>query len=122
TQLVTKYALPYLKTVFEKVSVEKGSVVADFRKIYQIMPRAERKDRDTHGHHAKDAAVLTLIPPAPVRDKILLRFNQAKDLQSNAVMHEPVRNWKDFDPRYILSIEEEMLINFQAQQRTLTRT
>src|SRR6185437_13340320 len=90
--------------------------------IYQIVPRTDRKDRATHGHHAKDAAVLTLIPPASIRDKILLRYNQAKDQGSNAVIHEPVRNWKDFDPRYILSIEEEMLINFQAQQRTLTPT
>lgn len=122
TQVVTKYALPYLKTVFEKVDVEKGSVVADFRNIYQIIPRTESKDRTTHGHHAKDAAVLTLIPPAALRDKILLRYNQAKDLQSNAVIHQPVTGWRNFDPAYILAIEEEILINFQARQRTLTAT
>jgi CRISPR-associated endonuclease Csn1 len=122
TQLVTKFALPYLKTVFGRVDVEKGSVVADFRKIYKIIPRSESKDRTTHGHHAKDAAVLTLIPPPSVRDKILLRYHQAIDQQSNAVFHEPVRDWKNFDPQYILSIEEELLINFQAQQRTLKAT
>ncbi len=120
TQIVTKYALPYLKTVFEKVEVEKGSVVSDFRKIYKINPPNETKDRTSHSHHAKDAAVLTLIPPASIRDKILLRWNQAKDQQIS--IHEPVRDWKTFDPRYILSIEDEVLINFQAQNRTLTPT
>ncbi len=101
---------------------EKGSVVADFRNIYKINPRNETKDRTVHSHHAKDAAVLTLIPPAVIRDKILLKYNQAKDQQFNAVIHEPVRDWKNFDPSYILSIEDDVLINFQAQQRTLTPT
>jgi CRISPR-associated endonuclease Csn1 len=122
TQVVTKYALPYLRTVFDKVEVQKGSVVADFRKIYQITPRTGNKDRSTHGHHAKDAAVLTLIPPASIRDKILLRYNQAIDQQAGAVIHEPVRGWQNFDPGYILSIEEDILVNFQAQQRTLVPT
>jgi len=122
TQLVTKYALPYLKTVFDRVEVQKASVVADFRNIYKIIPRNEAKSRDQHSHHAKDAAVLTLIPPPAIRDKILLRYNQAKDVQSNAVTHESVRDWKDFDPSYIHSIEDDVLINFQGQQRALTPT
>jgi len=122
TQIVTKYALPYLKTVFERVEVEKGSVVADFRKIYKISPPDESKDRTRHSHHAKDAAVLTLIPPASIRDKILLRYNQAKENKSNMIVHEPVREWKNFDPRHILSIEDNLLINFQGQQRALTPT
>jgi CRISPR-associated endonuclease Csn1 len=122
TQIVTKYALPYLRTVFQKVEVQKGSVVATFRNIYKISPANEIKNRDLHSHHAKDAAILTLIPPAAIRDKILLRYNQAKDMQSNAVIHEPVRNWKNFDPNYILGIEKDVLINYQAQQRALTPT
>lgn len=122
TQIVTKYALPYLKTVFQKVEVEKGSVVADFRNIYGIYPRRSKKDRDKHSHHAIDAAVLTLIPPAAIRDKILLNYNKAKDQDPNASFHEAVRNWSAFHPKHILSIEDDVLINFQGQQRTLTPT
>ncbi|PZR24961.1 MAG: hypothetical protein DI535_20145 [Citrobacter freundii] len=122
TQIITKYALPYLKTVFRKVEVEKGSVVSDFRKIYSIQPKAEKKARTRHSHHAIDAAVLTLIPPAAIRDRILAKFNELKDQNINLIYHEPVTNWKDFTAAHILSIEEGVLNNFQPQQRTLTQT
>lgn len=122
TQVITKYALPYLKTVFNKVDVQKGSVTAAFREIYKIQPRAEKKDRTKHSHHAIDAAVLTLIPSAAVRDKILLRYNEEKDRNPHNTYHETVRDWKEFKAEHILSIEDDVLINFQPKHRTLTPT
>ena len=122
TQIVTKYALPYLKTAFNKVDVQKGSVTAAFREIYKIQPRLEKKDRSKHSHHAIDAAVLTLIPPSANRDKILLRYNEEKDKNSNNTYHEKPSQWSSFESRHILSIEDDVLINFQAQHRTLTDT
>ncbi|MCZ2222285.1 MAG: hypothetical protein LC122_01450 [Chitinophagales bacterium] len=120
TQTITKYALHYLKTVFEKVEVQKGNITADFRKIYKIQHRLDRKERTKHSHHAIDAAVLTLIPPAAVRDKILERYNIAKDNNQN--YHEKPRQWTNFNEYFIRNIENEILINFQAQHRTLTQT
>lgn len=120
TQTITKYALPYLKTVFNKLEVQKGSITADFRKIYKIQPRLDKKERNKHSHHAIDAAVLTLIPPASIRDKILLRYNEAKE--NNQGYHEKPRQWESFHSEKILGIEDDLLINFQAQQRTLTPT
>ncbi|MDB5210000.1 MAG: hypothetical protein JWQ30_827, partial [Sediminibacterium sp.] len=121
TQIVTKYALPYLKTVFTKVEVQKGSVTDDFRKIYKIQPRLEKKKRNKHSHHAVDATVLTLIPPAAIRDKILLRYNEAKD--QNLPYHESVRQWPDFEGKTIKNwIEDEILINFQPEYRTIADT
>ncbi len=120
TQTITKYALHYLKTVFEKVEVQKGNITADFRKIYKIQNRLERKERTKHSHHAIDAAVLTLIPPAAVRDKILERYNIAKD--NNQSYHEMPRQWINFNEYFIRKIENDVLINFQAQHRTLTQT
>jgi len=122
TQLITKYALPYLKTVFNKVDVQKGLVTAAFREIYKIQPRMEKKSRDKHSHHAMDAAVLTLIPPAAIRDKILLRYNEEKDNNPHNTYHETPRDWKAFAAHYILSMEDELLINFQPQHRALTPT
>jgi len=122
TQIVTKYALPYLKTVFRKTEVQKGSVTAAFREIYKIQPRLEIKDRSKHSHHAIDAAVLTLIPPAAIRDKILLRYNEEKDINPNNTYHENPRGWKNFESKHILSIEDDVLINFQPQHRTLIQT
>lgn len=122
TQVITKYALPYLKTVFNKVDVQKASVTASFREVYKIQPRMERKNRTKHSHHAIDAAVLTLIPPATIRDKILLRFNEEKDNNPYNTYHESVRDWKSFNAEHILGIEDDVLINFQPKQRTLTPT
>lgn len=122
TQVVTKYALPYLKTVFSKVEVQKGSITNIFKEIYKVKFRSEEKDRSKHSHHAIDAAILTLIPPAAIRDKILLRYNELKDKSPHETYHESVRLWKEFHVTYIHSIEEGVLINFQPQHRTLTHT
>jgi len=120
TQTITKYALPYLKTVFKKVEVQKGEITSDFRKIFKIQPRFEKKDRTKHSHHAIDAAVLTLIPPAIIRDKILFRYNE--DKENNIAYHERPRQWSNFEAKHILEIENDILINYQAQHRTLTPT
>lgn len=122
TQIVTKYALPYLKTIFRKTEVQKGSTTAAFREIYKIQPRLESKNRDKHSHHAIDAAVLTLIPSATIRDKIMLAYNEQKDNKTGLVYHEKPRGWNDFEVHHILSIEEDVAINFQAEHRTLTET
>lgn len=69
TGIITKYAIIYLKSVFEHVAAEKGSVTATFRKILNIQPANEEKDRTNHTHHAIDAAVLSIIPTAAKRQK-----------------------------------------------------
>jgi len=122
TQIITKYALPYLKTVFNKVEVQKGAVTDKFKEIYNVKLRNEKKDRTKHSHHAIDAAILTLIPPSAIRDKILKRYEETKDIQYSKDYHEKVRYWEDFHPEHLLSIENNILINFQPQSRTLTPT
>jgi len=74
TRIITKYATHYLKSVFNNVEVQKGSVTANFRKMLGVQSIDEKKSRDKHSHHAIDAAVLTLIPPAAKRDKMLKLF------------------------------------------------
>ncbi|MEI6141703.1 MAG: type II CRISPR RNA-guided endonuclease Cas9 [Mariniphaga sp.] len=71
TQLISKYALHYLKSVFNSVDVQKGSITSVFRKIIGIQSEYEKKNRDIHSHHAIDASVLTLIPKAASRDRML---------------------------------------------------
>ncbi len=120
TQTITKYSLPYLKTIFKKVEVQKGNITADFRKIYKVQPRLEKKDRTKHSHHAIDAAVLTLIPNPSIRDTILFRYNEANE--KNLPYHELPRNWKGYNSNHILSIENDILINYLPEHRTLTKT
>ena len=114
TQIITKYARAYLKTVFNKVDVQKGSITAEFRKIYGIMGD-EKKDRSKHSHHAKDAAVLTLIPGSAKREDILKKY------------YADTRNFRttpygEFHISHIQNIEETVLINHIKKDQTLTET
>lgn len=50
TRLITKYAYHYLKSVFNKVEVQKGCITADFRKILGVQSVDEKKNREKHSH------------------------------------------------------------------------
>lgn len=84
TQLISKYALHYLKTAFNSVDVQKGKITSDFRKIIGIQGEYEKKSREKHSHHAIDALVLTLIPSASKREKILKLFYEMQEEKRNA--------------------------------------
>lgn len=114
TQIITKYALPYLKTVFNKVDVQKGTITSEFRKIYNI---GFEKDRTKHTHHAIDAAILTLIPSSVLRDKLLKEHFAA--MERNIHFHTTPSKWSYFSPQVIVNMEEEILVNFIPQYRTL---
>lgn len=118
TQLISKYAFHYLKSYFEKVDVQKGSITAEFRKIYKLQSSDEKKDRSKHSHHAKDAAVLTLIPIAAQRDLILEEYYKAKEENSKATFtKEP---FKGFKREYVWGIDDSVLINNITNNQELT--
>jgi len=114
TQIITKYALPYMKTVFSKVDVQKGIITSEFRKIFNV---GFEKDRTKHTHHAVDAAILTLIPSAVKRDKLLKEHFAA--MENNTSFHSMPTEWNNFKPQHIMNIEEDTLVNYISQNRTL---
>lgn len=119
TQIITKYAYHYLKTVFSKVDVIKGSNTASFRKIYGIEPKVEFKDRSKHYHHAIDAAVLTLIPSARKREEILQDYYMC--LENKNRDKYPVKPFEGFTYSMIEEIRKNILINNIADRdQTLT--
>ena len=122
TQIITKYALPYLKTIFSKVAVEKAEVVTAFKEIYKIKLPFDKKNRKVHSHHAIDAAVLTLIPPFFERDKILQKYNDEKDNKTGKVYHEQPKDWGNFSASKILFIENQILINNLSENKTSLTT
>ena len=78
TQMGSKYAREFLKTYFMKVSVQKGTVTAVFRKLFGFQEEDEIKSRNRHTHHAIDALVLTLIPTnSSYRERILKEYFKA---------------------------------------------
>ncbi len=91
TQLISKYALHYLRTAFNTVDVQKGTVTSVFRKILGVQSVDEKKNRDKHSHHAIDATILTLIPYPSKREKILKYFFELDEIKK---LHDE-RNQKD---------------------------
>ncbi|REC50177.1 type II CRISPR RNA-guided endonuclease Cas9 [Chryseobacterium pennipullorum] len=122
TQLITKYALPYFKTLFKNVSVEKGTVTDIFKKVYKIQSVKERKNRSRHSHHAEDAAILTLIPNAFHRERIIKLYEEELDNRTGKVYHEKPMEWETFSDKYILEIQHRILINNLVDNRTVTQT
>ncbi len=108
TQIISKYAYHYLKSVFQKVDIQKGSTTAEFRKIYGIQEKKSKKDRTLHSHHAKDAGILTLIPTAVKRDEIL---EQAYKYRENGNHQYHTKPYPEFDRSHLESIDETILIN-----------
>lgn len=115
TQLISKYALHYLKTYFEKVDIQKGTNTAVFRKIYGLQ-ETNKKDRDKHSHHAKDAAVLTLIPHAAKREDLLKIYYEHKEKYQKFTT-EP---FKGFKREFVWNIDDTVLINNITNSQALT--
>ncbi|WP_373493063.1 type II CRISPR RNA-guided endonuclease Cas9 [Aquiflexum sp.] len=109
SQLISKYAFHYLKTVFNRVDVQKGSVTSLFRNIYGVQPKEEIKDRGKHYHHAIDAAVLTLIPKAAERDSILKKYFD--DVENNQTKDYPLSPFEGFGHHLLQGIKDKILIN-----------
>nr|AME16449.1 CRISPR-associated protein Cas9 [uncultured bacterium] len=129
TRLITKYAYHYLKSVFSKVEVQKGSVTADFRKMLGVQSVDEKKSRDKHSHHAIDAAILSLIPVAAKRDKMLELFykiQEEKKLNRNTedleqALQKEIRTCQIGKVSNLAqNIEENILINHISNDQTLT--
>jgi len=116
TQLISKYAFHYLKTYFEKVDVQKGTNTAVFRKIYSLQVPDKTKDRSKHSHHAKDAAVLTLIPTAAKREEILKTYYEHRE-RRQPFTAEP---YKGFKCEFVWGIDDSVLINNITNNQALT--
>lgn len=127
TRIITKYAFHYLKSVFSRVDVEKGSVTADFRKILGIQSTDEKKDRSKHSHHAIDAAVLTMIPVSAQRDRMIELFYQCDE--TKGWEHDLIRSKLDNEIAschigsingLVETIENNILINHITKDQTLS--
>jgi len=132
TQLISKYAFHYLKSYFNKVDVQKGVVTAEFRKIFDIQKTGTPKDRSKYSHHAKDAIVLSVIPVAAIRDKMLEVWFRLDELKKENGEHQEIQRLEQElqQLKYqcnlpkglnntIKKLDEELLINNIARNRSL---
>ncbi len=127
TRIITKYAFHYLKSVFERVDVQKGSVTSTFRKILGVQSVDEKKDREKHSHHAIDAAVLTMIPTSVQRDRMIELFYQrqeADELEKDAIQQKLLKEISSCRlgtiNGMVSTIEQNILINHITKDQTLS--
>ena len=121
TQMVSKYAREFLKTYFKKVAVQKGSVTADFRKIYSFQEQDKIKSRNRHTHHAIDAAVLTLIPTnSSHRDKILNKMYETYENEKKQFTTTPYSGFNS--QKLIQDIDNNTLIVNYENDKILKKT
>lgn len=122
TQIISKYARAYLKTVFNRVDVQKGSVTNTFKKIYGIKGDGQ-KDRSKHTHHAIDAMTLTLIPGSSKREAILDEYHKNEDKKikglTTETYHITPHNYDNFNYSHIESITNKIAINHITKDQTL---
>lgn len=126
TQMVSKYAREFLKTYFMKVTVQKGTVTATFRKIFGFQEEEEIKQRNRHTHHAIDALVLTLIPTnSSHREQILKEYFKAIEDGEKGKIKEIQRNEmpQSFNVQnFINEIEDSTLIYNYENDKILKQT
>ena len=79
TRVITRHAVLYLKSIFNHVEVQRGETTAEFRKILGLQSIDEKKDRSLHSHHAIDATMLTVIPSAAKRGRMLELFYKIEE-------------------------------------------
>ena len=129
TSIISKYAYHYLKTVFEHVEVQKGSITADFRKMLGVQSVDKKKNRSKHSHHAIDACVLTLIPMSSLRDKMLQLFYEIQEDKrlgrETKQKQEELRKYVQRCNLHKISvlpsfIEQNILVNHIVKDQTLT--
>lgn len=115
TQIVSKYARAYLKSLFKRVEVQKGAITAIFREIYSLPP----KSRDNHIHHSIDAAVLTLIPGSATRDLQMQEYFKWKENRNNNYIR-PIP-YETFIISHIDSeLKNSVLINHISKDQTFS--
>ncbi len=86
TGIIAKHMALYLKSVFNHVDVQRGEITADYRKMLGVQSLDEKKDRNHHSHHAIDAVILTTIPVAAKRERMLKLFYKKEE--AKAKMHD----------------------------------
>ena len=115
--LVGKYAGLYLKSLFHKtedrnksnVRVVKGTVTAEYRKMWGIQDEYEKKSRDNHIHHCIDAITIACIDLGEYNETA--RYYQQLEEYERTKASKPSfpKPWPTFTED-IKAIAQEMLV------------
>lgn len=119
TQIITKYAFHYLKSIFYRVDPQVGQTTSLFKEIYAIgEPNAEKKDRSKHSHHLEDAAVLTLIPRRTRLKTIMEAYFKAKENSTQFYTGHLAVGVSGIPNAISVMVEHTLINNLSGQDRT----
>lgn len=127
TSIIAKYAFHFLKSVFNKVDMQKGITTSVFREIMGI----GHKDRSLHSHHAIDAIVLTMIPPSAKRDRIIetifeIRENKNLSIDTSELLSQLDCLKQECGIRPLVAlkqyVEDNIIVNHITKDKTFCAT
>ncbi|MEO0273113.1 MAG: type II CRISPR RNA-guided endonuclease Cas9 [candidate division WOR-3 bacterium] len=106
TQIISKYAFHYLKSLFENVQVQKGQVTTEYAKILGIRDQYKPKVRDKHSHHVIDALILSLVPDSTRLKSIMEKYAEIQELEK--IKEYVSANNRDFNNKRIELLKSEI--------------
>ncbi len=109
--IITKYSRLYLNTLFNKVFTVKGSIVADFRKVWGLQDNYSKKERINHVHHCIDAITMACISKQNY-ETLAKFYHDWEGLYHAGIDDKPKvkKPWKTF-VEDVKKVEEEILVS-----------
>lgn len=100
TRIITKFALQYLRSVFEHTFPVKGSMTDTFKRQWGLLDREESKDRSNYRHHAVDALTIACVD----RRKFNL-LSEAIRNSADGVHLKFAKPWDSFDKDVLSAVQ-----------------
>lgn len=104
-QVITRYAIGWLKTAFEQVRGTKGELTAELRKIWGLQAYHEEKDRTNHSHHYVDAVINAYVD-AGLYNRLAAYYRALEDKRQSARLAPP---WPGFTS-WVKAQAEQVLV------------
>ena len=100
TRIITKFALAYLKSVFDYVQPVNGAMTDLFKRQWGLLDRNEVKDRTNYRHHVVDALTVACVN----RGKYNLLCEVIKKSSSRTQL-KMAKPWESFDEDVLAAVQ-----------------
>ena len=118
TRIICKYAMLYLKTLFQKVYSVKANALADIKTVWGL----DTKSRDTHLHHAIDAIVVASLTPRFVEQLGAYFHAYERYEKSHAPKPNSPQPWPGFDKELNDGVGRDILVVHHHVPKLLKQT
>ena len=106
--VISRYGRLFLLSLFDRVDVVKGSMTAQFRKIWGIQSAYEKKNRENHVHHCIDAITIACMGKREY-DELSAYYHADEENRFHNSGQYIAKPWQSFTED-IKNIEQEILV------------